>query len=30
LFLVQGSDGDSKGEQRWHVPEAFADLYATK
>lgn len=30
LFLVQGSNDDSNGAQRWHVPEAFADLYAPK
>jgi hypothetical protein len=29
LFLVEGSNGDSNGEQRWYVPEAFADPYAT-
>ena len=30
LFLVEGSNGDSNGERRWHVPEAFAGLYAAK
>jgi hypothetical protein len=30
LFLVEGSNVDSNGERRWHVPEAFVGLYAAK